>query len=100
MYAKNNNYVNYFVEDGAKHTDKVFYGRVSETIKAPDGTKTYESWNARFVGKAREKALNLADKTNIMLTEWNARCPYDKEKKKVFPYIMVMDFEISTPNEN
>ena len=33
MYAKNNNYVTYFVEEKAKNTDKVFYGRVSEAIK-------------------------------------------------------------------
>ena len=34
------------------------------------------------------------DKTKIMLTEWNVRCPYNKDKKRSFPYIMVLDFEV------
>ena len=103
MYAKNNNYVTYFIEGEAKHTERVFYGRVSEAIKIGEenGKNKYEfeSWNARFVGKAREKAEQLADKTSIMLTEWNIRCPYNKEKKRSFPYIMVMDFEIPENKE-
>lgn len=98
MYAKNNNYVTYFVEEEAKNTDKVFYGRVSEAIKVGEenGKNKYEfeSWNARFVGKAKEKAEKLADKTSIILTEWNARNPYSKEHKRNYPYLLIMDFEI------
>jgi len=103
MYAKNNNYVTYFADEKAKHTEKLHYGRVSEAIKVGEenGKNKYEfeSWNARFVGKAKAKAEKLNDKTSIMLTEWNARCPYDKEKGRAFPYILVMDFDISTPKE-
>lgn len=81
--------VTYFIEGEAKHTDKVFYGRVSEAIKigVENGKNKYEfeNWSARFVGKAKVKAEQLADKANIMLTEWNVRCPYNKEKKRNFP---------------
>lgn len=31
--SSSENYVTYFIEGEAKHTDKVFYGRVSEAIK-------------------------------------------------------------------
>ncbi|BAL01868.1 hypothetical protein OBV_p-00130 (plasmid) [Oscillibacter valericigenes Sjm18-20] len=99
MYAKNDNYVTYFEEKNAKDTEKLHYGRVSEAIKTgvKDGKNSYEfeSWPARFVGKAREKSLALADKTSVKLTEWSARCPYDKGEKKNRPYIMVMDFEVA-----
>lgn len=97
MYAKSKAYVTYYVEKDAKHTDKVFYGRVSEAIKVgeEDGKNKYEfeSWNARFVGKAKEKIETLADGTRIVLTEWNVHNPYNKEKKRSYPYIMVVDFE-------
>lgn len=108
MYAKNNNFVTYFAEEKAPHTDKVFYGRVSEAIKLTDeqiakngdGNKyLFESWSARFVGKAKEKAQALENKTSIKLTEWNARCPYDKEKKKANPYLLIIDFEIAEAKE-
>jgi len=100
VYAKNNNRVTYFCDTNAKHTEKVFYGRVSESIKT---TKTdadgkaiyeYESWNARFVGNALEKAKGLQDGQRITLNEWAAHCPYDKTAKRPFPYLMVMDFSI------
>ena len=99
MYVKNKNYVTYFVDENAKNTDKVFYGRISEAIKVgeEDGKNKYEfeQWNARFVGKAKEKAEQLADKTRIALTEWAAHNPYNKEKKRSYPYIMVMDFDVA-----
>lgn len=104
MYSKNPNFVTYFVDEKTKHTDKVFYGRISEAIKVgvnDEGKKKFEfeNWNARFVGKAREKAAKLADKTSIVLTEWNARCTYVKPKDgeskgRQFPHIVVIDFEI------
>lgn len=60
MYAKNNSYVTYFMDRESKHTDKVFFCRISEVIKVGElnGKNTYEfeSWNARFVGRARVKA--------------------------------------------
>jgi hypothetical protein len=97
MYAKSKNYVTYFTDTQAEHTPKLFYGRVSEAIKTGEdgGKNTYEfeSYNARFVGKAREKAEKLENKANIMLTEWSIRCPYSKEHKRPYPYMMIMDFE-------
>lgn len=104
MYAKNNNYVTFFVDNHNENTDKVVYGRISEAIKTGKKDENgkdvfeYENWNARFVGKAREKAAALADKTAITLTEWSARCSYNKEKKMSYPYLMVMDFEIREKN--
>ena len=100
MYAKNENKVTFFTDPNGKNTDKVFYGRVSEGVKTSKTDENgkavyeYESWNCRFVGKALEKAKTLADKTHITLTEWAARCPYDKEAKRSFPYLMVMDFTV------
>ena len=109
MYTKNaKNYVNFFVDERAVSTDKVFYGRVSEAIKKigidgkplmQDGkvVYTYETWNARFVGKAKKKCDEhpLADKTSIILTEWSVHNPYVKEKERSFPYILIMDYELN-----
>lgn len=106
MYAKNNNYVTFFMDESKENTDKVAYGRISEAIKTgrKDGNKEiyeYETWNARFVGKAYEKAIEkLTDKAHITLTEWNVRNPYDKEKKRSYPYILIMDFEIRAKDNN
>lgn len=100
MYAKNNNYVNFFTNPNATNTDKVTYGRISEGVKTGRKDESgkdiweFETWRALFVGKAREKALALTDKARIQLTEWSARCPYNKEKKRSYPYLMIMDFEV------
>lgn len=104
MYAKNKNNVTFFVDSYNENTDKVTYGRVSESVKTgkkgEDGKDIYEyeNWNARFVGKAREKALSLTDKAHIVLTEWSARVSYNKEKKASYPYLMVMDFDLQEDN--
>lgn len=101
MYCKSEkgNIVTYFVDENGKQTDKMVSGRISEGIKVGEenGKAKYEfeSWNARFVGKALEKAKGLADKTKIVLTEWNAHNPYNKETKKSYPYILVSDFELA-----
>lgn len=99
MYAKNNNYATFYTSNMA-NTDKVTYGRVSVPIKTgrknDHGKDVYEfeSWTGRFVGKAREKALALTDKTRITLTEWAAHPGYNKDKKQSYPYLVVMDFEV------
>ena len=100
MYNKNSkNYVTFFTAD-KENTDKVIYGRISEAIKTGDKAEDgkdiyeYESWNARFVGKAFEKAKDLKDKDTVILTEWNCRNPYNKETKQSYPYILVTDFDI------
>ena len=107
MYSKSKTTVTFFKntpnpETGnmIENTDKVLYGRVSEAVKTgrktEDGKDEYdfESWQARFVGKARAAAENLADKTKIVLTEWAVHPGYDKEKKRSYPYMMIMDFEV------
>lgn len=104
MFSKTHVYVTYFVDSKAHHTEKTFFGRISDAIKIgtdEEGKNKYEfeSWNARFVGKAKEKAEKLEDKTVIILTSWNARNPYSKEKERAYPHIVVMDFEISEKTE-
>jgi len=102
MYAKSEqgNKVNFFVDKGAVQKDKVFYGRISEPIRTDEKDSSgkyiyeYETWNARFVGKALEKARELKDRTRITLIEWSARNPYNKETNRSYPYILIMDFEI------
>ena len=100
MYSKTPNHVTFFADTHNEHTEKVTYGRVSEAFdtgkKDAEGKSIFEfeTTNARFVGKAREKALALKDKTKITLTEWSARNPYNKETKRSYPYLMVMDFEV------
>lgn len=100
MYAKNENTVYFFTHPNAANTDKVTYGRISEPVKTgrkdAEGKDVweFESWRALFVGKAREKALMLTDKAKIKLTEWSARCPYNKEKKRAYPYLMIVDFDV------
>ena len=105
MYSNTKINVTYFVDTRGNNTGKVVYGRVSEAVKT--GRKdekgkdvySFESWNARFVGKAKEKAEKLADKSRITLTQWSARVDYNKETKKSYPYLMVMDIEIRTHGE-
>lgn len=96
MYVKGSNYVMFFTNENKENTEKVLYGRVSESIKVGDGESDYEyeSWDVRFVGKAREKANELNDKQTIILTEWACRNPYSKEKKRTYPYLMVFDFDV------
>lgn len=102
MFSKTTVNVTYFkAGEDAKHTDKMFVGRVSEGIKTgetnPETGKPileFESWQTRFVGKALEKAKVLEDKTVIKLTEWAARNPYSKERERPYPYLLVSDFEV------
>lgn len=90
----------FFANHNAQNTDKMIQGRISESVKTgrkDDAGKDiyeFESWNARFVGKACEKAKSLPDKSKITLTAWAARNPYSKEKKRSYPYLLVMDFEV------
>ena len=111
MYTKGTkNYVTFFNSD-KDSTEKVVYGRVSESFKKTgadgqplmqDGKQVYEfeTWSVRLVGKAKEKydkAL-LDDKTSIILTEWAAHVTYNKEKKQSFPYLVVMDYDMNDRN--
>ena len=108
MYAKNtSNYVTFF-ESEKENTEKVIYGRVSEAFRQTgadgkplmqDGRQVYEyeTWNARFVSKARDKFNEnpLSNKASIILTEWCVFNPYNKEKKQSYPYILIMDYEVN-----
>ena len=106
MYTKNSNRVTFYVDSRNENTEKVIFGRVSEAIrmnkKDAEGKELYEheTWPARFVGKAYEKAKKLTDKTRITLTEWAARNPYNKEKKLSYPYLMVLDFDVYEQTES
>ena len=100
MYSTTNIKGYFFTNPNAQSTDKMIQARISESVKTgrkdAEGKDIYEfeSWNARFVGNACEKAKNLADKSKITLTAWAARNPYSKEKKRSYPYLLVMDFEV------
>jgi hypothetical protein len=104
MFGKNKIHVTYFEDDKKENTEKAFFGRISEAIKTGEengkATYNFESWNARFVGKARAKADSLTDKQSITITEWSCRNPYDKERKKNFPYVVITDFEIANEQGN
>lgn len=101
MFSTTQNRVTFFKDTARTNTDKIVYGRVSEAIKSqntnPDGSPIYEyeSWPVRFCGGAYNKALALNDKDKIVLTQWSARNPYNKETKKGFTYLMVTDFEMA-----
>ena len=101
VYSTTDVRVNFFIDSKAKQGENVFYGRVSEPIKTEEINDKgkyiyeYETWNARFVGDALEKARTLADKTRITLKVWSARNPYNKEQGKSFPYLLISDFDLS-----
>ena len=82
-----------------ENTDKTVFGTLSEGIKVGEmnGVPVYENdnWNARFCGKAYEKALALKDKDRVLVTEMNVRNPYNKVTKRNYPQIMVTDFEVA-----
>ena len=97
---RTNSIVTYFKDKNRADTDKTIFGRVSESVrtglKGDDGKDVYayENWNARFVGKAYEKAKTLEDKTAIVLTNPDFHNPYNQEKGRTYPSITVFDFEI------
>lgn len=100
MYSTTNIKGYFFTNPSAQSTDKMIQARVG--ISEKTGRKDaegkdiweFESWPARFIGNACEKAKNLPDKSKITLTAWAARNPYNKEKKRSYPYLLVMDFEV------
>ncbi|MBP3197306.1 MAG: hypothetical protein J6N21_09925 [Butyrivibrio sp.] len=103
MFVSNANVIMmYFKDDKAfeKNTDKVIYGRLSESQdKFENGSKvegqyTYESWNARFVGEAKKAVESLDDKSLVTLKSFDVRQPYDKEKNRSYPYVLVSKLEV------
>lgn len=90
-----------------ENTDKTVFGTLSEGIKVGEvkGITQYENdyWNARFCGKAYEKALTLTDQTRVVVTEMTIRNKRDAQTKRTYPQIMVTDFfvpEAPMQNEN
>ena len=61
MYSKEPRLVKFYKNINAVHTEKVFYGFLSERHKISENEFEYDSWSARFIGKAREKAEELED---------------------------------------
>lgn len=110
MYSTTHNHVVFFTDPHGKSTEKMLSGKVSEAFKTGKQDENgkdifaYETHRARFVGKAREKAANLTDKTRITLTEWSARNQTytikveGKDQKRYFSCLMVMDFELREQN--
>ena len=103
MFVSNANVIMMYFKDEKgfeKNTDKVIYGRLSESQeKFENGSKvegayTYESWNARFVGDAKKAVENLDDKSIVTLKSFDVRQPYDKEKNKSYPYVLVSKLEV------
>lgn len=106
MYSSTHNYVTFFANEKAKHTEKMFVGKVSEAFKTGEvdeqGRDVYshEKWDARFVGSARAKAETLNNKDRITLTKWAARrraytvTVNGEEKKRYADYLLVFDFEL------
>ena len=43
----------------------------------------------------KRQIQQVPDKARIQLTVWNARNPYSKEKKRSYPYLLVMDFDLA-----
>ena len=93
MYSKEPRLVKFYKNINAVHTEKVFYGFLSERHKISENEFEYDSWSARFIGKAREKAEELKDGMLIELESWNCRNRYDKESKKNTAYILIYDFD-------
>ncbi len=98
----------YFKDEKAieKNTDKVFYGRLSESQdkfengEKVEGEYSYESWNARFVGEAKKVAETLEDKSIVTIKQFDVRQPYDKDKKKSYPYVLVTKLEVGAHTAN
>ena len=100
MFSNNTVKGTFFTNPDAKQTDKMIQGKFSESVKtgrkdaAGNDEYVFETWHARFVGKAYDKAKSLTDKSKITLTKWSAHNPYVAEKKRSYPYLLVNDFEI------
>lgn len=67
---------------------------ISSSRKKQDQDYEYFSWNAKFVGMAYQKALELQDKDRIMLTEAAVENYYNKEKRKLYVSVIIFDFEM------
>lgn len=81
-----------------KGSEKVTVKNISVAEKKKDGTYEYESWTARFVGKAKDVVDTLPEKSKIKVTG-NVHTGYDKEKKQSYPYMLVTVVEPMETND-
>ena len=70
---------------------------VEATISTYEGTDEndnprYSSWRAYFVGDAYKPALELDNKTRILITQGKIENNYNKETKKLFVTVTIFDF--------
>ena len=106
MYGTNSNKGTFFQSEQAKElsTEKCVLGNFSQRVRdsRSESGYSYENWSIRFVGIACGKALalNLKDKTFIELLSWSVHNPYNKQKEKNEPYILVTDFNIVADDKN
>ena len=107
MYSTTPNKVTVFIseEQKGKSTDKCIYATISEAVKDEREERgiRYDSWNARFIGGAVEKARTLEDKAFIEITKWNTTNEYvrpaeGEEKGHKYVYILVYDFNVVDKN--
>lgn len=98
MYCTTDNIVTFFIDENAKHTAKTYFGKISEAIKSSEEDEKskydFEIWYARFVGDAFEKAKTLSDKASIKLTKFSIRNPFNKDKGRSYPHLIIFDFEV------
>lgn len=91
MYIKDQ-YVTVF-NSNLKGSEKVTVKNLSASEKKQDGTYESESWTGRFVGKAKEVADKVPEKTRLKISG-NVHAGYNKEKKQNYPYILVTAAEV------
>lgn len=86
------------------HTEKSVFATLSEGIKVGEknGQPLWENdyWDTVFCGKAYQNALDLKDKTRIIVTEMSIRNRYSKETKRNYPQIMVTEFIVASEEQN
>lgn len=69
-------------------TDKVARRTIAVSEKKADGNYDTEYWDARFVGKAKDTVMTMAEKTRIEI-QGSVHRGYDKDKGEAFPYVLV-----------
>lgn len=65
---------------------------INEGKDEKTGKTIYSSWNGHFVGKAKDAAASLAEKTNIKFKGFVKKV-YNSESKKEYVYINIYEFE-------
>jgi len=106
MYSKTANKGTFFQSEQQKgfSTEKCIVGNFSQRVKdnRAESGYVYENWNVRLVGVACGKAVSLPleNKAFIVLKEWSVRNPFNKERGRNEPYILVTDFDIVTDEQS